>query len=78
MDDSILIVAKAVEKAGTVTDVEKISAAMRALTTDEIPELLLPYKPGKIFDTNGQAHPKISFTQWKDGKHVQVFADYGD
>ncbi len=76
--DSIFIVAKAVEKAGTATDLQKIIAAMRELTTQDIPELLLAYKPGKIFDKEGQAYPRISFTQWKDGKAVLVFSGYGE
>lgn len=75
--DSIYIIAKALEKAGTVTDVPKIIAAMHALTTNDIPELMMPYKAGKIFDKEGQAYPRISITQWKDGKHVQVFGDHG-
>ena len=76
--DSIFIVAKAVEKAGTATDLQKILAAMHELTTQDIPELLLAYKPGKIFDKEGQAYPRISFTQWKDGKAVLVFSGYGE
>ncbi len=75
--DSVFILAKAVEKAGTIDDVPKIITAMRELTTQDIPELLLPYKPGKIFDADGQAYPKIVVGQWKDSKLVPVFADYG-
>jgi len=75
--DSAFILAKALEKAGTVDDVAKVIAAMRTLTTAEIPELLLQYKPGQLFDENGQAYPLIQFAQWKDQKLVPVFADYG-
>jgi branched-chain amino acid transport system substrate-binding protein len=75
--DSILIVAKAMEKAGTASDVTKIAAAMRELTTSDIPDLYMVYKPGKIFNAEGQAHPKIVITQWKDGKAVNVFSDFG-
>jgi branched-chain amino acid transport system substrate-binding protein len=75
--DSILIIAKAIEKAGTATDVAKIAAAMHELTTGDIPDLHLAYKPGKIFNKDGQASPKIVITQWKDGKAVPVFADHG-
>lgn len=75
--DSILIVAKAMEKAGTASDVNKIAAAMRDLTTSDIPDLYMVYKPGKIFNAEGQAHPKIVITQWKDGKAVNVFSDFG-
>jgi hypothetical protein len=35
-------------------------------------------RPGKIFDKEGQAYPRISFTQWKDGKAVLVFSGYGE
>jgi len=75
--DSLFIMAKAVEKAGTATDVPKIIAALHALTTDDIPGLLLQYKPGKIFDKEGQAYPKIIISQWKGGKHVQAYSDHG-
>lgn len=76
--DSAYILAKGLEKAGTVDDIPRISAALKALTIDDIPELLLPYKPGRIFDAEGQAYPKIVVAQWKEGKLVPVFADYGD
>ena len=76
--DSLFIMVKAVEKAGTVSDVPKIIAALHGLTTDEIPELLLQYKPGKIFDKEGQASPKIIISQWKGGKHVQAYSGHGD
>lgn len=75
--DSLFIMAKAVEKAGTVSDVPKIIAALHELTTEDIPELLLQYKPGKIFDKEGQAYPKIIISQWKGGKHVQAYSDHG-
>ena len=76
--DSLYIVAKAVEKAGTADDLQKMIDAMRQLTTSDIPELLLGYKPGKLFDKDGQAYPKIVISQWKDGKSVPVLSDYGD
>jgi branched-chain amino acid transport system substrate-binding protein len=75
--DSVYILAKALEKAGTVEDIPKIINALHSLTTDEIPELLQDYKPGKLFDADGQAYPKIVCSQWKDGKQVPVFTDYG-
>jgi branched-chain amino acid transport system substrate-binding protein len=75
--DSIHIVAKAMEKAGTATDVEKIATAMRALNVSDVPDLLLNYKAGRIFNKDGQAHPRILITQWKDGKAVPVFGDWG-
>jgi len=75
--DSVYIVAKAVEKAGTVDDIQKIIDAMRQVTTSDIPELLLAYKPGNLFDKDGQAYPKIVISQWKDGKAVHILSDHG-
>jgi branched-chain amino acid transport system substrate-binding protein len=75
--DSVYILCKALQKAGTVDDIPKIIDALHSLTTDEIPELLQDYKPGKLFDKDGQAYPKIVCSQWKDGKQVPVFSDYG-
>lgn len=75
--DSIHIVARGMEKASTATDVEKIAVAMRTLTVSDVPDLLMPYKPGRIFNDDGQAHPRIIITQWKDGKAVPVFGDHG-
>ncbi len=75
--DSVYILAKAIEKAGVVDDPAKIGAAMQALNVSDIPELLLPYKPGKLFDENRQAYPKIIVSQWKNGTFVPVFSDYG-
>jgi hypothetical protein len=51
---------------------------MQALTIQDIPELLVEYKGPRIFDTERQAHPKILGAQWKDGKLVPIFADFGD
>ena len=75
--DSVYILCKALQKAGTVDDIPKIIDALHSLTTDEIPELLQDYKPGKLFDKDGQAYPKIVCSQWKDGKQIPVFTDYG-
>jgi branched-chain amino acid transport system substrate-binding protein len=76
--DSVYILAKAIEKAGTADDVDKVIAAMRELSVSDIPELTMPYKPGKLFDKDGQALPKIVVSQWKDAKFVPVFSDYGE
>ncbi len=75
--DSMYMVAKAMEKAGTVDDVPKIIAALQGLTTEEIPELLSPFRPGRIFDADRQAYPKIIVGHWRDGQLVPVFSDYG-
>ncbi len=75
--DSVYILAKAIEKAGVVDDPAKIGAAMQNLNVSDIPELLMPYKPGKLFDKDRQAYPKIIVSQWKNGTFVPVFSDYG-
>lgn len=75
--DSLFLLAKAMEKAGTTDDVPKLIQAMSSLTTDEIPELLTPYKPGKVFDADRQAYPKIIVAQWRKGQLVPVYSDYG-
>jgi branched-chain amino acid transport system substrate-binding protein len=75
--DGVYILAKAMEKAGTVEDTSKIAAVMRELRTDEIPELTMVYKPGKIFDADNQSYPKIIVGQWKGGKLVTVYSDFG-
>jgi branched-chain amino acid transport system substrate-binding protein len=75
--DGVYILCKALQKAGTVDDIPKIIDALHSLTTGEIPELLQDYKPGKLFDKDGQAYPKIVCSQWKDGKQIPVFTDYG-
>lgn len=75
--DSVYILAKAIEKAGVVDDPAKIGTAMEALNVSDIPELLMPYKPGKLFDKDRQAYPKIIVSQWKNGQFVPVFSDYG-
>jgi branched-chain amino acid transport system substrate-binding protein len=75
--DSIFLVAKAVEKAGVTDDVPRLVQAMSDLTTDEIPELLSPYKPGKVFDGDRQAYPKIIVAQWQNSRLVPVYSDYG-
>jgi branched-chain amino acid transport system substrate-binding protein len=75
--DSVYIVAKAMERAGSADDVPKIAEAMYQLTREDVPDLLLDYRPGKLFDKDGQAYPRIVFTQWKGGKSVPVFSDFG-
>ena len=58
-------------------EVPRLVQAMSDLTTDEIPELLSPYKPGKIFDGDRQAYPKIIVAQWRNSQLVPVYSDYG-
>jgi branched-chain amino acid transport system substrate-binding protein len=76
--DSVYILSRAMEKAGSVEDVPKVIKAMNALTTNDVPELVAPYKPGKLFDADGQAYPKIVVAQWRNGKLVPVLSDWGN
>ena len=76
--DSVYILTRAMEKAGSVEDVPKVIKAMNALTTNDVPELVAPYKPGKLFDADGQAYPKIVVAQWRNGKLVPVLSDWGN
>lgn len=75
--DSVYLVAKAMEKAGTTDDVSKLIPALQSLTTNDVPELLGPYKPGRVFDAERQAYPRIIVAQWRQSQLVPVFADYG-
>ena len=75
--DSIYLLAKAVEKAGTVDDIPKIISALSSLAVEDVPELLAPYKPGRVFDADRQAYPKIIVGQWKHGQLAPVMSDYG-
>jgi ABC-type branched-subunit amino acid transport system substrate-binding protein len=74
---SLFLLAKAMEKAGTTDDVPRLIQAMSRLTTDEIPEPLTPCKPGKVFDADRPAYPKIIVAQWRKGQLVLVHSDYG-
>lgn len=76
--DSVMLVTRAMEKAGTTDDLAKLIPTLQGLTTEEMPDLLGPYKPGRVFDAERQAYPKIIVAQWRQGQLVPVFAEYGD
>jgi branched-chain amino acid transport system substrate-binding protein len=69
----VYILARALEKAGTVTDVAKVRAALDALTPADVPELIEPIKPqdGKIFKDR-QAQFALVVRRWKDNNFVPV------
>jgi branched-chain amino acid transport system substrate-binding protein len=75
--DSVWLVVKAMEKAGTTDDIGRLIPALQGITTEEMPDLLGPYKPGRIFDAERQAYPRIIVAQWRQSQLVPVFADYG-
>ena len=54
----MFLLAKTMEKAGTTDDVPKLIPALSSATTEETPELLTSYKPGKVFDADRQAYSK--------------------
>jgi len=66
--DAPFMAIKAFQKAGSVSDKEKIS---KALSEMEIPEhMLTPYIPvrqNKLFDENGQAYSTTVVLEWGDG-----------
>lgn len=65
----VYILVKAIEKAGTATDMAKVRAALDSLTLADVPELIEPIKPqagGAIF-RDRQAYFVLVVRQWKDG-----------
>jgi branched-chain amino acid transport system substrate-binding protein len=67
----VFILVRALEKAGTVTDVPKVRAALDALTVADVPEVVEPIRPqdGKIFKDR-QAQFALVVRQWRDGALV--------
>jgi branched-chain amino acid transport system substrate-binding protein len=67
----VYILVRAIEKAGTVTDVAKVRAALDALTPADVPELVEAIRPqdGKIFKDH-QAQFALVLRQWKDTAFV--------
>jgi branched-chain amino acid transport system substrate-binding protein len=69
---AVYILARALEKAGTVDDVAAVREALDSLTLDDVPELVEPIKPqegGRIF-ADRQAHFVLVVREWKDGAFV--------
>jgi branched-chain amino acid transport system substrate-binding protein len=67
--DGVYILVHAMQKAGTVKDIVKVRAALDALKTTDVPELVEPIKPqsgGLIFKAH-QAYFILVERQWKDG-----------
>jgi branched-chain amino acid transport system substrate-binding protein len=69
----VYILVRAIEKAGTVSDVAKVRAALDALTVADVPELIEPVRPqdGKIFKDR-QAQFALVVRQWRDSALVPV------
>jgi branched-chain amino acid transport system substrate-binding protein len=67
---AVFILARAIEKAGTATDVTKIKAALDDLKVTDVPEIVDPIKPsadGRIF-TDRQSQFVTVVREWRDGK----------
>lgn len=67
--DGVYILARALEKAGTVDDVAAVRAALDELTIEDVPELVEPLKAqegGRIFDER-QAYFVLVVREWSDG-----------
>jgi branched-chain amino acid transport system substrate-binding protein len=65
--DQVYVLRAALQKAGTVEDLEKVKSALRELTVPE--EVVLKYLPvkGRMFDGKGQAYISNGAFQWKEG-----------
>jgi branched-chain amino acid transport system substrate-binding protein len=73
----VYILARAIEKAGTTTDIAKVRAALDALTPADVPEVVEPIRPqdGKIFKDR-QAQFALVVRQWRDnGFQPVAFVD---
>ena len=67
--DGVFILARALEKAGTVDDVAAVRDALDELTIEDVPELVEPIRPqegGRIFDER-QAYFELVVREWQDG-----------
>lgn len=76
--DSVYILVRALQKAGTVEDVPKVIDALHKLTTWEVPELTFNHPPGLIFDSEGQAHPIITMGKWENNSFKYVTSTWED
>lgn len=64
--NTVLVLAAAIKKAGTVDDVEKVAQAIRDLTPADVPGLTINFIPqnGKLFDKTGQAYPELAILRY--------------
>jgi len=66
---SILVLSKAIAKANTIEETEKIIDAMSTIDLTEV----IAYSGEKYFDENGQTHPRLGVLQYQDdGKFIVV------
>ncbi|MEM1937700.1 MAG: ABC transporter substrate-binding protein [Candidatus Caldarchaeum sp.] len=76
--DSVYILVRALQKAGTVDDVPKVIDALHKLTIWDVPELTFNYPPGLIFDREGQAHPIITMGLWENNSFRYITSTWED
>lgn len=70
----VYVLARALQKAGTVDNIAAIRNALADLTVAEVPELiepLIPQKGGRIFSDH-QSYFALVIREWKDGRYVPV------
>jgi branched-chain amino acid transport system substrate-binding protein len=68
---------RAIEKAGTADDVQKIAKTLEAMKTAEFKEVIEPVVPGEgdsLFGDDGAVAFSVLLKQWKDGELVKVEA----
>jgi len=68
----VYILARALQKAGSVDDIPAIRTALDELTLDEVPEIIEPMIPqdgGRIFKDH-QSYFALVVRQWKDGRFI--------
>jgi branched-chain amino acid transport system substrate-binding protein len=74
--DSVYILVRAMQKAGTTTDVQAVMKALNELTVWDVPELTYNYPPGRLFDSEGQAHPILTLSKWEKGQFKYVTSSW--
>lgn len=70
----VFVLARALEKAGTVTDILAIRKVLDDLKVSDVPEIIEPMIPqddGRIFK-NHQSYFALVVREWKDGRFVPV------
>ena len=73
--NTVLVLAAAIKKAGTIDDVEKVAQALRELTPADVPGLTINFIPqnGRLFDKAGQAYPELIIGKYNaDGTMTTV------
>ena len=75
--DSVSLVVKAMEKAGTADDMGKLIPALQGLTTRRCPTCSGPTSLAASSTPSARPTRRIIVGQWRQSQLVPVFADYG-